>query len=87
MARTIIVGEVSEEAQKLVKVAKEAFFEGIKFAKVGFRIGDVCHAIGTHIEKNGFYVVKEFQGHGVRKKSARRACHTELWESRKRGEA
>ena len=68
MARTIVVGESSEEVLKLVEVTRQSFFEGIKFAKVGYRIGDVCHAIGAYVEKNGFSVVREFQGHGVRKK-------------------
>lgn len=66
MARTIIIGDVDNETKKLVEVTKQSFFEGIKFAKPGYRIGDVCHAIGEFVEKNGFSVVKEFQGHGVR---------------------
>ena len=70
MARTLIVGEVNKETKKLVEVTKQSFFEGIKFAKPGFRIGDVSHAIGKFVEENGFSVVKEFQGHGVRKKPA-----------------
>ena len=67
MARTIIIGNVDDETKRLVEVTKQAFFEGIKFAKPQYRIGDICHAIGEFIEKNGFSVVKEFQGHGVRK--------------------
>ena len=66
MARTIIIGNVDNETKKLVEVTKQSFFEGIKFAYAGFRIGDICHAIGNFVEKNGFSVVKEFQGHGVR---------------------
>lgn len=65
MARTIIVGNVDKNVQKLVKITKQAFYEGLKFAKVGYKIGDISYAIGNFIEKNGFYVVKEFQGHGV----------------------
>lgn len=64
-ARTIIIGEVDKKTKQLVEVTKQAFFEGIKFAKPGYRIGDICHAIGTYIESQGFSVVKEFQGHGV----------------------
>ncbi len=64
-ARTHIVGTGSKEAEKLLEVTKKAFFEGIKFAKPGFRIGDISHAIGEFVEKNGFSVVKEFQGHGI----------------------
>jgi methionyl aminopeptidase len=64
-ARTHIVGKASAEDKRLVEVTKKAFFEGIKFAKVGFRIGDISHAIQEYVEKNGFSIVKEFQGHGI----------------------
>ena len=64
-ARTYIVGETNLEAKKLVEVTKQAFFEGIKFAKKGNRIGDVSNAIGEFVKKNGYSVVKEFQGHGI----------------------
>ena len=69
-ARTHIVGKGSKTAEKLVQVTKQAFFEGIKFAKPGFRIGDISHAIGSFVESNGFGVVREFQGHGIRKRNA-----------------
>ena len=64
-ARTYVVGKVSESTQRLINVTKQAFFEGIKFAKKGNRLGDVSHAIGSFVEKNGYSVVKEFQGHGI----------------------
>ena len=64
-ARTYYVGNVSKEAKRLVEITKQAFFEGIKFAKKGFRLGDVSHAIGEFVEKNGYSVVREFQGHGI----------------------
>lgn len=64
-ARTYIVGKGSKNAEKLVEITKQAFFEGIKYARAGNRIGDVCHAIGEFVEKNGYSVVKEFQGHGI----------------------
>jgi len=64
-ARTYIVGKASKEDERLVQITKQAFFEGIKFAKPGSRLGDVSHAIGEFIEKNGYSVVKEFQGHGI----------------------
>lgn len=64
-ARTHIVGKGTKNAEKLVNITKQAFFEGIKYAKAGNRIGDVCHAIGEFVEKNGYSVVKEFQGHGI----------------------
>jgi methionyl aminopeptidase len=64
-ARTYTVGKIDKETQRLIDITKQAFFEGIKYAKKGNRIGDVCHAIGEFVEKNGFSVVKEFQGHGI----------------------
>ena len=64
-ARTYIVGKGSKEDERLLEVTKQAFFEGIKYAKKGFRVGDISHAIGEYVEKNGFSVVKEFQGHGI----------------------
>ena len=65
-ARTFIVGgKTSKDAQRLVDVTKAAFFEGIKYAKPGNRIGDISHAIGSYIEQNGYSVVREFQGHGI----------------------
>ena len=63
----ILVGKVSKDAQNLINVTRQAFFEGIKYAKPGFRIGDISHAIGEYVEKNGYSVVKEFQGHGIGK--------------------
>ena len=64
-ARTYIVGNATPEKQRLVDVTKQAFYEGIKYAVKGNRVGDISHAIGEFVEKNGFNVVKEFQGHGI----------------------
>ncbi len=64
-ARSHIIGEGSEEAQKLVRVTKESFFEGIKFAKEGYHIVDISRAIQEHCEKNGFSMVRDLVGHGV----------------------
>ena len=66
-ARTFIVGQASKEAERLVKVTKQAFFEGIKYAKPGYRIGDMSHAIGEYVRSQGYSVVREFQGHGIGK--------------------
>ena len=60
-----MVGKVSKEAERLVKVTKQAFFEGIKYAKKGNRIGDISHAIGEYVKSQGYSVVREFQGHGI----------------------
>ena len=67
-ARTYLVGKVSDEAKKLVEVTKEAFFEGIKEAKEGNRIGDISHAIQSYVEKHGYSVIREFEGHGIGEK-------------------
>ena len=64
-ARTFKVGKVSDEAERLIEITKQAFFEGIKYAKKGYRIGDISHAIGKFVSSNGYSVVREFQGHGI----------------------
>ena len=66
-ARTFIVGKTSKDAERLVEVTRKAFFEGIKYAKPGFRIGDISHAIGEYVHSNGYSVIREFQGHGIGK--------------------
>lgn len=63
--RCYVVGEGSEVAQRLIEVAKESFYEGIKYAKPGNRVSDISHAIQEYVEKNGFSVVREYQGHGI----------------------
>ena len=64
-AATYPCGAISTEAQKLIDVTKQSFFEGIRFAKKGHRVSDISHAIQTHVESNGFSVVRTFVGHGV----------------------
>ena len=64
-ARTYAVGNINNSAKNLINVTKQAFFEGIKFAKKGNKIGDVSFAIGEYVKKNGYSVVREFQGHGI----------------------
>ena len=64
-ARTFIVGNANKEAKRLVEVTKQTFFEGLKFAKPGYRIGDISHTIGEYVKTNGYSVVREFQGHGI----------------------
>lgn len=64
-ARTFLVGNVSKEARQLVEVTKQAFFEAIKFAKKGNRIGDISNAVETYVRQYGYSVVREFQGHGI----------------------
>ena len=64
-AGTYPCGEISEEAKKLIEVTRQSFFEGIKFAKVGYRINDIGAAIQEYVEGYGYSVVRDYVGHGV----------------------
>ena len=64
-AWTFPVGEVSEQAQRLLKVTREALDLGIAQARPGGRIGDISHAVQSHVEAAGFSVVRELVGHGI----------------------
>ena len=64
-ARTVPVGEISEEAKKLIEVTKQSFFEGIKFAKAGNYLHEISEAIQTYVESFGFSVVRDLVGHGI----------------------
>lgn len=64
-ARTWAVGEVSEEAKKLIKVTQESFYEGIKFAKAGNHLHEISAAIQDYVESFGFSVVRDLVGHGI----------------------
>ena len=64
-ARTYPVGKVSDEALKLISVTERSFDEAMKFTRVGYRIGDIGHAVESFVISNGFSVVKEYVGHGV----------------------
>ena len=64
-ARTFAVGKVSDEASKLISVTEQSFYEALKVAKAGNRIGDIGHAVEDFVISNGFSVVKTYTGHGV----------------------
>lgn len=64
-ARTIAVGRVSDEAQKLIEVTRASFFAGIDQLKVGNRLGDLGAAIDGLVVANGFSTVKRYIGHGI----------------------
>ncbi len=66
-ARTVAVGEISEEAKKLIEVTKQSFFEGIKYAKAGNHLHDISNAIGDYCENLGYGVVRDLVGHGIGK--------------------
>ena len=67
-AATFACGAISTEAQKLIDVTKQSFFEGIKLATKGRRVQDISHAIQTYVESNGFSIVRSFVGHGIGRK-------------------
>lgn len=64
-ARTFPVGNVSEEAKKLIEVTEQSFWEAIKQVKPGNRIGDIGYAVDSYVKKYGFSTVKRYVGHGV----------------------
>ena len=66
-ARTHGVGEISKEAQRLIDVTKQSFFEGIQFAKAGNHLHDISKAIQQYVESNGFSVIRDLVGHGIGK--------------------
>lgn len=63
--RTYGVGKISPVAEKLIKVAKDAFFAGANMAVPGNRVGDISNAVQTYVEKNNFTLLREYQGHGI----------------------
>ena len=64
-AATYPCGKISEEAQRLIDVTRQSFFEGFAQAREGNRISDISHAVQAYVEANGFSVVREYVGHGV----------------------
>lgn len=64
-ARTFPVGEISEEAKKLLRVTEESLEKGIAKALYKNRLSDISHAVQSHVEKNNFSVVREYVGHGI----------------------
>lgn len=64
-AATFPCGVISPEAQNLIDVTRQSFFEGIRFAREGQRLQDISAAVQTYVEQNGFSVVREYVGHGV----------------------
>jgi methionyl aminopeptidase len=67
-AGTYIAGTGSEKAKRLIAVTRQSFFEGIKFARQGYRVSDIAHAIQEYVESHGFSVVREYVGHGIGEK-------------------
>ena len=64
-ARTYGVGKISDEAQKLIDVTKQSFFEGIKYAKAGNHLYDISNAIDDYVTPFGYGIVRDLVGHGI----------------------
>ena len=64
-AGTYPCGQVSDEALRLIRVTQDSVFEGLKFAREGYRLSDISHAVQTFVEANGYSVVREYVGHGI----------------------
>lgn len=64
-AATYVAGTCSEEEQKLIQVTRDSFFEALRYARVGYRVSDISHAVQAYCESRGFGVVREYVGHGV----------------------
>ena len=64
-AGTYPCGQGSDEALRLIRVTQDSFFEGLKFAREGYRLSDISHAVQTFVEANGYSVVREYVGHGI----------------------
>jgi methionyl aminopeptidase len=64
-AATFGCGAISPEAQRLIEVTEQSFFEGIARARSGYRVSDISHGVQKYVEENGFFVVRDYIGHGV----------------------
>ncbi|NPV44229.1 MAG: type I methionyl aminopeptidase [Firmicutes bacterium] len=67
-AATFPVGDITEEALKLIQVTEGCFYRGLEYAKPGYRLTDISHAIQEYVESNGFSVVRDYVGHGIGQK-------------------
>ena len=64
-AGTYPCGRVSDQALDLIRVTQQSFFEGLKFAREGYRLSDISHAVQEYVESHGYSVVREYVGHGI----------------------
>ena len=77
-AGTYPCGKISDEAARLIAVTEQSFWEGLKFARFGYRVSDISHAVQKYVEENGFSVVRDY---------ARVSRGAQLWETRPRSPA
>ena len=64
-AATYPCGKISDEARRLIEVTRQSFFEGLRYAREGYRLPDLSGAVQRYVEANGFSVVREYVGHGI----------------------
>lgn len=64
-AKTHPVGNVSKDAKRLIEVTRDSFYEGLEYAKEGYRLSDISHAIQSYVEERGYHVVRALVGHGI----------------------
>ena len=64
-AATYACGQISDEARRLIEVTQQSFWEGIQFARVGYRVSDISHAVQAYVEPFGYSLVRDYVGHGV----------------------
>lgn len=64
-ARTFGIGKISDEAQRLIDVTRQSFFEALEFVREGYRIGNISAAVQRYVENHGFSVLRNYCGHGV----------------------
>ena len=65
MARTFAVGQISQEAQRLIDATRQSFFEGIKMARAGNHLHEISNAIDAYIKPFGYGIVRDLVGHGI----------------------
>jgi len=65
MATSIPVGEISAQAQHLLRVTEKSLWQGLEQVRIGNRLSDISHAIGAFVKNEGLYVVTEYVGHGI----------------------
>ncbi len=64
-AKTHGVGQISQRAQQLIDVTRESFYQGLQYAREGYRLSDISNRIQTYVEAQGFSVVRDYVGHGI----------------------
>lgn len=64
-AGTFACGKISDEAQRLIDVTRQSFYEGIRYARQGFRVSDISAGVQNYAESNGYSIVRDYVGHGV----------------------